>query len=218
MSAVSAAPTANDRFKESSRGSFWIGLIIATLGHAAVFMGSPVVALEPVEDAADVPRLITIPPELSMPEPPPPIRRPARPVAADVPVDPLATIDPTIPRDWSRTLEPPAADRRNASRARGVTPMDVAPRLLNGDEVQRALRDHYPPVLRDARIGGVATVWFHIDETGRVVETRLEASSGYEALDRAALRVADRMRFAPALNRDRRVPVWVVMEILFEAR
>ena len=36
--------TANERFKESYRSSFWVSLTIATLFHAAVLAGSPAFA------------------------------------------------------------------------------------------------------------------------------------------------------------------------------
>jgi TonB family protein len=98
------------------------------------------------------------------------------------------------------------------------TPMTVAPELRNREEVVEALRAEYPPMLRDAGIGGNPTVWFLIAETGEVVRTMLNRSSGYDALDAAALRVAAVMRFTPALNRDQRVPVWVAIPIMFQGR
>lgn len=215
---MSSTPTANDRFKQSSRSSFWIGLIVATVFHAIVFMGTPAVALTAPGDDVQPATLVNIPPDVRVPEPPPPIRRPAEPVIADHPVPDDRTIDRTIPEDWSRSLAPPAPVRGEQESARFITPMDIAPRLLNAAAVQDALQEHYPPILRDARIGGVVSVLFHLDAEGGIVETRVAESSGYEALDRAALEVARIMEFTPAQNRDRRIPVWVAMNILFEVR
>lgn len=216
---MSAFQTANDRFKRRAEGSFWPALVVATLLHAAAFAGSPVFALEAGAERDEGVRAIEIPPELRIPAPPEPIRPPAAPAIAEGPeVDPMQTIERTVFDDLERRpLEPPPP-ARDAGGVPFPTPMDVAPRLLNAREIQRALQAQYPPLLRDAGIGGVARVWFHIDARGRVVERRLHESSGYAELDRAALRVAERMEFAPALNRDRRVPVWVSMEIRFEAR
>ena len=75
---------------------------------------------------------------------------------------------------------------------------------------------YYPPLLRDAGIGGTVNVWFFIDETGRVQRTLIHQSSGYDAFDEAALQVADQMEFTPAYNRDQRVKVWVSIPIKFE--
>jgi protein TonB len=98
------------------------------------------------------------------------------------------------------------------------TPMTVAPRILNTTAVVQALERTYPPLLRDAGIGGDVNVWFFIDENGRVLKTQLDKSSGYEALDQAAMKVADVMRFSPAQNRDKKVPVWVSVPIHFSTR
>jgi TonB family protein len=115
-----------------------------------------------------------------------------------------------------------AADRR--ARPLGepdgpvFTPMTVRPELANRPEVQRALVRNYPPLLRDAGIGGSPTVHFFIDETGEVRRLLLSRSSGYPALDEAALAVAKVMRFSPARNRDRDVAVWVEIPIIFSAK
>ncbi len=104
------------------------------------------------------------------------------------------------------------------SAAPTFTPFTVEPRLKNQDDVQRALQRNYPPLLRDAGIGGKATVWFFIDENGKVVKTQLNESSGYTALDEAALSVANLMQFTPALNRDKKVQVWVSIPIAFTSK
>ena len=76
----------------------------------------------------------------------------------------------------------------------------------------------YPALLRDAGIGGTVRVYFFIDEEGEVQDTRIDQSSGHDALDAAALTVSGVYRFSPALNRDRRVPVWVSFPITFQVR
>lgn len=98
------------------------------------------------------------------------------------------------------------------------TPYTVRPEILNAEEVTGALREEYPPVLRDAGVGGTATVWYYINPEGQVEATRIQQSSGHAELDRAALRVAATMEFSPALNRDEPVGVWVAFPITFQAR
>ncbi|MGD8277221.1 MAG: M56 family metallopeptidase [Gemmatimonadota bacterium] len=97
------------------------------------------------------------------------------------------------------------------------TPFTVAPELLNGDEVTRALEAGYPPLLRDAGIGGTAHVWLKLDAKGAVQQVQLNQSSGYPALDEAALKVAGVMRFSPASNRGTPVEVWVSVPVKFGA-
>jgi TonB family protein len=96
------------------------------------------------------------------------------------------------------------------------TPMTVRPQLKNADAVRRSLAANYPPLLRAAGIDGTAEVWLFIDRDGAVRQTRLRQTSGHDALDQAALRVADVMEFTPAYNREERVGVWIVLPITFE--
>jgi protein TonB len=95
------------------------------------------------------------------------------------------------------------------------TPHTVKPRLINLADVERALVREYPPLLRDAGIGGTVTVWLFIDAEGRVANTKIDKESGYAQLDEAAREVASIMRFTPAQNRDLKVPVWVSIPIRF---
>jgi protein TonB len=96
------------------------------------------------------------------------------------------------------------------------TPFTVAPQILNREELIDAMLETYPPLLRDAGIGGVVRVFFFIDENGMVQTTRLDQSSGHETLDQAAIELASRYQFSPALNRDMQVPVWVSFPIVYQ--
>jgi protein TonB len=59
-------------------------------------------------------------------------------------------------------------------------------------------------------------VWFFITEEGLVQDTRISRSSGQAQLDEAALRVADVLRFTPAMNRDEAVAVWIEVPVTFQ--
>ena len=98
------------------------------------------------------------------------------------------------------------------------TPMTVRPDILNRRELQQALMTLYPPILRDAGVGGTVVVWFFISEEGTVLDRRISESSGHLPLDEAALQVADVFRFSPALNREQIVPVWIQLPITFQAQ
>jgi TonB family protein len=98
------------------------------------------------------------------------------------------------------------------------TPFTKAPSIVNRSEVVRAMEDAYPPLLRDAGIGGTARIYFFIEDDGTVGRTVVDESSGHPALDQAAMAVADVYRFTPALNREEPVPVWVSFPITFQVR
>ena len=110
------------------------------------------------------------------------------------------------------------APKFTLSDAPKFTPFTVAPSILNRNDIVRAMEREYPPELRDAGIGGTVTVYFFIDEDGRVQDRQINDSSGHQALDDAAMAVSEVYRFSPALNRDEKVPVWVSFSITFQVR
>lgn len=210
-------------------------VIIVALVWATMAVGQEVLAEEEVT-------LIELPPETPPPPPPPPpqIAAPEAPpvdvakgfqtlsmpdiVPPDIPPPQLGVRINEV--DFSgQGAEGGRADGREGAApqtdltlAPVFTPMTVRPELLNAPEVQRALVRSYPPLLRDAGVGGTTVMWFFIDENGAVLKTQLSKTSGQDALDDAAAEVARVMKFSPALNRDRRVQVWVEIPIVFTAR
>ena len=127
-------------------------------------------------------------------------------------------IPPTPETIAGRATPETAGADRDISAAPTFTPWTVAPDIRNRSEVVAALEREYPPLLRDAGIGGTTEVWIFIDDQGVVQQTVVDKSSGHQALDDAALEVARRMQFTPALNRDKRVPVWIALPIKFTTR
>jgi len=111
-----------------------------------------------------------------------------------------------------------AAAAENPSESPTFTPFTVRPDIANRGTVARAMEAEYPPLVRDAGIGGTAVVWFFIDETGATRRALLRESSGHKALDEAALRVAEQVEFTPALNGEEPVPVWIALPITFSVR
>jgi periplasmic protein TonB len=208
--------TANDRFKRGFADWFWVSLILATLLHAALFFVLPRFGVDEWAFAATELETIDLPDQIEIPPPPEAIQRPATPVIAEATIDEDITIAPTTFDDNPiENLPPPPTGDADLSAAPVFTPMTVRPQLRNDRAVQQALMRHYPPLLRDAGIGGTVLMWFFIDENGRVQNTRINQSSGYDAFDQAAQNVASIMEFSPAYNRDQRVPVWVALPITF---
>jgi bla regulator protein blaR1 len=114
--------------------------------------------------------------------------------------------------------EAPLVDRTPLAQEPTFTPYEVEPEVRNPSEIRAALAAEYPPILRDAGIGGVVMVYFFIDEEGVVAEAQVKQPSGHQALDQAAVRAARQFRFSPALNQGEPVPVWVQIPIRFETR
>lgn len=226
MSAAEAVPsiaapqTANDRLKSSFASWFWGSMIAATLIHFGAFAFWPELTAEDFSFESVELEAIELPPEIEIPPPPQAISRPATPVIAEANIEEDITIAPTTFEDNPiEDLPPPPTEvAGDISSAPTFTPFTVAQEIQNRNEVIRAMEREYPPLLRDAGIGGTVRVYFFIDENGQVQDTRIDQSSGHQALDQAALNVAGVYRFSPALNRDQRVPVWVSFPITFQVR
>jgi TonB family protein len=74
----------------------------------------------------------------------------------------------------------------------------VPPRVWNEAFLQRTLAREWPRDLWSWGEGGRATVALVVTAAGQAGEPRLVETSGDEAVDRAFLALADRMRFSPA--------------------
>ena len=216
-----------------------VSLVLHLVLGAGGVWATMALAEEVVEEAEEV--YVELTTEMDAPPPPPPPVEVEAPVIEDVfrGFQTLAiptVIPPDIPPPSSSaaitaadfTGEGVAGGRANGRDAPdsvssvepdrdrpSFTPMTVRPELTNPDEVTRALLREYPPLLRDAGIGGQVIVWLFLSTEGRVESTRLNRSSGHDQLDEAALRVASVMRFTPAYNRDTRVAVWVAIPVTF---
>ena len=92
------------------------------------------------------------------------------------------------------------------------------PRLLNPERLGRAIWQEYPRELRRAGIGATTVVHVFVSEEGRVENQLVKESSGDAEVDSAALRAVTVAGFTPAINRHRKVALWIEIPITFEAR
>jgi DNA-binding helix-hairpin-helix protein with protein kinase domain len=98
-----------------------------------------------------------------------------------------------------------------------ISDVDEAPRLLNRATVSRALQRTYPPLLRDAGVGGTTLLAFVVGADGAVRPETIEVIEfSNERLAEASRVVVERMRFEPALVRGRPARVRVQLPITFQ--
>jgi len=214
-------PVANDRLKNASNNWFWWGLILATLAHFALMAFWPDMQAEDVSFTADQMEQVELVQEFEIPPPPEQISRPAVPVlSTNVNIAEDITIgEVTFDENPVSDLPPPPTGQGvDVSDQPTFTPYEVKPELRNRSEFGRLLERKYPPMLRDAGIGGTVVLWVFIDESGTVKNTRVTQGSGYEQLDQVAREVMAEAKFTPALNRDQKVPVWIQLPVTFQTR
>jgi len=209
--------TENDRFKRSFSSWFWGSMIAATVVHFMLFQFWPTLTAEDVSFTVEELETIELPPEIEIPPPPEQISRPATPVMAAADIDEDITIAPTtFEENPVEDLPPPPTEAVvDLASAPVFTPMTVRPEIRNRNQVMTAMERAYPPILRDAGIGGTVVVWFYVSDEGVVWDRRVSQSSGQAQFDAAALAVAGVIQFTPAMNGSEPVAVWIEVPITF---
>jgi protein TonB len=89
---------------------------------------------------------------------------------------------------------------------------DVAPVMLN-----KELPFRYPPALYAQKVQGNVTLRIFIDSNGAIVpdSTRIAETSGFTALDSAAMKGSRDLRFEPAKTMGQPVPVSILLPVYF---
>jgi TonB family protein len=154
----------------------------------------------------------TVPAKIWMAPPELDISSPDAADAMAVEVD-LTLLEPAASEPIPITSSSALPSTGNPTQRPTFIPYDVPPKLENPSEIQRLLERVYPAQLRDAGIEGTVILWIFVDGQGVVQKTEVKESSGYEVMDEAALSTAEKMRFSPAMNRDKATPVWLAQPI-----
>lgn len=213
-------PRANDKLKNQFNTWFWAAIMIAALVHFAILAFWPQMTAADVSIVSEEIEQIEIVQEFEIPPPPEQISRPAIPViSTDINISDDITIgEVTFDENPIADLPPPPTGTGvTTSNEPAFTPMEVRPALRNGNQLSQQLQRRYPPMLKDAGIGGVTTLWVEIDESGGVLQTRVFESSGYDQFDQLAQQLMTEVaNFSPAMNRDQPVRVWIQLPIRFE--
>lgn len=94
----------------------------------------------------------------------------------------------------------------------GVARPDEVPKVINTE-----LPFRYPAALYARRVQGNVTLRLYVDQDGQVRSdsTRIEESSGYAALDSAAVKGSQELRFVPAKLRGEAMATTVLFPVYF---
>jgi periplasmic protein TonB len=98
-----------------------------------------------------------------------------------------------------------------------VGSVEQRPELRNSAAVISAVQRNYPPLLRDAGVGGTVVVSMVINEDGTPDVSTVEVvSTDHEQFSEVVRRVVERMRFRPAKVNNQAVKVRVQLPITFQ--
>ena len=147
--------------------------------------------------------------QIKLPDPP---ARPSIPVASD---DEFLDDDLTIEDtdfddfdDWGAPPPPPSSGPDVV-----FVPYDKPP------QPRRSIRPEYPEIAREAGIEGRVSIQFYVYKSGYVAQSpdsiMILKGIPNTGLDEAAIDAIKRSRWKPAMQRDKKVAVWLVLPINF---
>ena len=162
----------------------------------------PESSLEP-----EIPEAIETPAEVAELVPPPPMRKPKAPVRPTL-IEPkpeidLADVEPSTPGAGGKAGAQDGPDAGNSvadASAGGMAgaEADYASVLLAWLERHK----EYPRAAQQRRQQGVVLLYIVIDRDGRVIDSRIQKSSGHRLLDDAALAMLERAQPLPPMPDD----------------
>jgi len=190
-------------------------MILSLVIMLLVFQTLRAISLDEAESkTVDIEIEVTdIPPTEQFRRPPPP-PKPSIPIpteSEDVPED--LTIDETALDLSDIPPPPPPPDEGDMI----FVAFDEPPTPIGGFmAIQKALR--YPEIARKAGIEGRVTVHVLVSEKGEVVRTKILQSLGHSGCDQAAVNAIEKVKWNPAMQRDKPVKVWVAIPVIFRLK
>ena len=115
--------------------------------------------------------------------------------------------------EWSAPPPPPEEEESSGRRRRFIA-YDEAPQPIGGF---RAIQQNivYPEIAREAGIEGKVVIRAFIDKNGNVQECEVDQGIPNTGLNEAAINAIKRTKFKPAMQRDRKVGVWISIPLFF---
>ncbi|MFP4547072.1 MAG: energy transducer TonB [Fidelibacterota bacterium] len=118
--------------------------------------------------------------------------------------------------DFSDAPPPPEEEEESGTRVRFI-PYDEPPEPIGGfAAIQRNVV--YPEIAQEAGIEGTVVIQAFIDENGDVGRCEVLKGIPNTGLNEAAIKAIKETRFKPALQRDRKVGVWISIPVVFKLK
>ncbi len=134
-----------------------------------------------------------------MPETPKeqPEEKPEEKIEAPSDVAMLPEPKPEVPKEVEEYTPPPTPTTARTEGRQDTNASNLLPKWQKEISAILERNKRYPSEARANRQQGVAKIAFNMDRQGRVLSTRLVASSGSSALDQEALALTQRTQFPP---------------------
>jgi periplasmic protein TonB len=189
-------------------------LAIAVHGVVLLMLLMPTQVADPPKADDTTMEVIPVPRRIVEVKPPPlptrprPVTQTSPPVRQPVPVQVInndpSPVDPVVDEV---TLEEPPGE---------VLQVDPQPTFAQ-IQADVAPPPPYPAQALRMRQAGRVLLRVRVDEQGRAAEVAIESSSGFRALDEAAMKVVlKRWHFVPATQDGRAIQAWALVPIVFE--
>lgn len=212
-------PVREPRATLSGREKLLIALL-ALVAHAALFHWAATREAQPLPiEPPQVPEMVI---EFAAPPPPPPpepepipepvVEPPPPPVVEELAVKPPPKPKP-VPKPLPKPVEPPptpAPPPQPAPPPPPVTPPQASAAYLRNPAPE------YPSLAQRRNWEGTVLLRVHVLANGRPSEIQVQASSGREVLDQAAVKAVRKWAFVPAKQGDTPLDGWVNVPIDFK--
>ncbi len=118
--------------------------------------------------------------------------------------------------DFNDAPPPPPDEEESGPKVRFI-PYDEAPEPIGGfAAIQRNVI--YPEIAQEAGIEGTVVIQAFIDEEGDVGRCEVLKGIPNTGLNEAAIDAIKKTKFKPALQRDRKVGVWISIPVVFKLK
>ena len=182
-------------------------LLLAVVIHLLLFAFTPPFQVKPYQLAKADPTMDVVDvPVYDIPAPPPEVPLPPSKV---VPVESGGVDAPLPPSLYDNAIDIPFATIPSVKKPQKFYPFDEAPVLI------KLTAPAYPKLARDAGIQGEVKVKVLVGRDGLVKEVSILESNVTDGMEQAALQAARQCRFKPGKQRNKPVPVTVVIPFMF---
>lgn len=181
---------------------------------ARIMSSAPTTQVNSPAAPMPLPKPVAVPLPIAKPEP---IVTPPKPVVIAKPKPKVAIKKPSLTKVTPAVITPvlikmapTVAPTQAAPSVQSVVPAPVRTRPLV--KANACAKPRYPRASLRANEAGIVKLKFLVGADGRVIESKIERSSGYARLDEAAREALSLCSFKPATLDGRAVPDWALLQ------